>query len=301
MIEIFEGYRQQQIEHLRKQESRRAIPANQNEEDSKTMSQDNALKKVSPEIDGFEGYEDGVEGADQSQSDSIIRGSLVKFTNEAEWALRDGEAMPAVELVAVDIIRLTQRWKDGRPMERRILEAGEKFPDVEAMNDAIPKSEWNEGPDGKPQGPWQNEYILYLLNLETMDRYSFPTNTVGGGIAVRDLRDKTMWVRKIRGAHLYPVVALSDTFMKTRWGGRQRPHFEIKSWINLGGDDKTLPAPKQSGPTLIEHVEKELAEAMKPVEAAAKKPAKVTKISARKVDEPTLEEILNDDLPDNLK
>jgi hypothetical protein len=30
-------------------------------------------------------------------------------------------------LVAVDIIRLTQKWKDGRPVERRILEAGEKI------------------------------------------------------------------------------------------------------------------------------------------------------------------------------
>lgn len=205
--------------------------------------------------------------------------------------------MPAVELVAVDIIRLTQKWKDGKPTERRILEAKEKFPDVEAMNDALPKSEWVKGPDDKLKGPWQNEYILYLLNLETMDRYSFPTNTVGGGIAIRDLRDKTIWVRKIRGSHLYPVVALFDTFMKTRFGGRQRPHFVIKNWINLGGDGEVLPAPSQ--PALIEHVEKQLAEA-KPVETAAKKPAKVTKVGARTVTEPTLEEILDDNLPDDL-
>lgn len=206
--------------------------------------------------------------------------------------------MPAVELVAVDILRIVQRWKDQLPAETVILEPGQKFPDVEAMNDALPKSEWVEGPDGKMRGPWQTQYIVHLLNLETMDRYSYPTGTVGGGIAVRDLADKTKWIRRLRGAHVYPVVALSSTFMPTRFGGRQRPSFLIKSWINLGGDGEALPAPSQ--PTLIEHVEKELAEAKKPVEAAAKKPAKVTKAGARTVTEPTLEEILDDNLPDDL-
>jgi hypothetical protein len=170
------------------------------------------------------------------------------------------------------------------------------------MNDALPKSEWNKGPNDKPQGPWQNEYVVYLLNLKTMDRFSYPTSTTGGGIAVRDLRDKTMWVRKVRRAHLYPVVTLSDVFMKTRFGGRQRPHFEIKSWIDLGGgDEKALPAPSTaptSGPALVEHlVEKELGEAKKPAETPPKKPAK----GARVVKELTMEEILDDGLPDELK
>ena len=126
----------------------------------------------------------------------VIRGSLVKFTNEAEWLLRDDEEMPAgLELVAVDIIRIVQRWKDQLPAETIILEPGQKFPDVEAMNASVPKADWIEGPSGL-RGPWQAQYIVYLLNLETMDRFSFPTGTVGGGIAVRELVDKTKWSRK---------------------------------------------------------------------------------------------------------
>ena len=207
--------------------------------------------------------------------------------------------MPAgLELAAVNVIRVVQKWKDGVPEETIILEPGQKFPDVEKMNEAAPRAEWVEGPDGKMRGPWQAQHIVYLLNLETMDRYSYPTGTVGGGIAVRELVDKTKWMRRLRGENVHPVVVLSDVFMNTRFGGRQRPSFVIKRWIDLGGDNKTLPAPS---PALIEHVEKELAEAKKPAEAAAKKPAKVTKVGARKVDEPTLEEILNDDLPDDLK
>ena len=59
------------------------------------MSDGRVLKKVSPEIDGFECFEDGVEGADRPEGGGVIRGSLVKFTNEAAWLLRDDEEMPA--------------------------------------------------------------------------------------------------------------------------------------------------------------------------------------------------------------
>ena len=127
MIEIFERYRQQQLKHLQKQESRRAIPANQNEEASNKMSNDQALKKVSPEIDGFDAFEDRVEGDERAEGGGVIRGSLVKFTNEALWELRDGEEMPAVELVVADIARIVQQWKDGLPIETRILGPGQRF------------------------------------------------------------------------------------------------------------------------------------------------------------------------------
>jgi hypothetical protein len=193
-----------------------------------------------------------------------------------------------------------QKWKDGLPEETIILEPGQKFPDVEKMNEAAPKAEWVEGPDGKKRGPWQAQHVVYLLNLETMDRYSYPTGTVGGGIAVRELVDKTKWMRRLRGENVHPVVTLSDCFMNTRFGGRQRPSFTIKKWINLG-DDKVLPTPssslESSAPPLVAHVGKELAEAKKPVETPTKKSAR----GARKVAGPALEEILNDDLPDSLK
>ena len=36
------------------------------------------------------------------------------------------------------------------------------------------------------------------------------------------------------GPNLYPLVGLADTFMPTQYGGRQRPHFEIKDYRALG-------------------------------------------------------------------
>ena len=138
----------------------------------------------------------------------------MKFTNETAWVARNGEELSGtLELVAVNVTRVVQKWKDEQPIETIILEPGQKFPDLEKLNDAVPKSEWREGPDGKLRGPWQAQYLVYLLNAETVDRYTYVTATTGGGIAVRDLVDRTRWMRKFRGANVYAVVTLSDTFM----------------------------------------------------------------------------------------
>ena len=173
----------------------------------------------------------------------VIQGTIVKFTNEAEWMTRDDEKLSAAqELIATGIIRVLQKWIHKMPVETRILKPGENV-DLEALNEAAPKDEWGER-DGKPCGPWQCEYLVYLLDPRTMDRYTYATDTVGGGIAVRDLRDKVQWMRRLRGQNIYPVVTLDDKFMKTRHGGRQRPHLVVVRWIALGGDNaNALPAP----------------------------------------------------------
>ena len=199
------------------------------------------LTKVT--TDGFEGFESRCEG-EEFRGGGVIVGTVLKFSNEAEWVTRDEEKLPADrELIATDIVRVVQKWIDQVPVETRVLEPGEKFPDLEALNEAAPKDEWTEGPNGL-RGPWQAQYVVHLLDPKTMDRFSFATGTVGGGIAVRDLRDKVIWMRRVRGQNVFAVVTLCDRHMKTRFGGRQRPHFVVVRWIALGGDNaNALPAP----------------------------------------------------------
>ena len=82
------------------------------------------------------------------------------------------------------------------------------------------------------------------------EKFTFVTGTVGGGIAVRDLVDQVKFMRRYRGAHVYAVVSLANTFMHTRFGGRQRPHFAIKDWFTFGGGDAeqaALPKPTSPG------------------------------------------------------
>jgi hypothetical protein len=239
-----------------------------------------ALKKIIQDLDGFEGYEDQVEGDDRPQAGGIIQGAVIKFTNESTWVTRDGQELsPDLELIAVDVARVVQKWKDKVPVETRVLGPGEKFPNIEALNDATPRSEWTKDQNDKPRGPWQAQHIVYLLNPATMDKYSFPTGTTGGAIAVRELVDKCKWMRRYRGGHVYPTVTLSDTFMPTRFGGRQRPHFLIKRWVSMGADEKLLPAPESVAP------------APQPVEAPP------TQAGAQIIEPPTLAEEFDDEIP----
>ena len=187
---------------------------------------------MKPPLDGFSGlFEDTVEGED-SATKRLIQGQKVKFSNQATWTIGEGEELPKTrELIAANVTRVTQKWDDGQPIGTRILEPGEKFPDVEKLNANTPQSEWREGPDGKLQGPWQNSYVVYLLDMSNAERFTYVASTIGGGIAVRDLVDRTRWMRSFRGANVYPIVTLSDTFMSTHFGGRQRPQFVIKRWV----------------------------------------------------------------------
>src|SRR6516225_9716979 len=205
------------------------------------------VKKDPASIDNFAGWDDGVEGDDRPEGAGVIQGSLVKFSNEAMWVTRDGDELSAdLELVAVDVARIVQRWQDQAPVETIVLEPHQKFPDIQEMNEGVPRSEWVEGPDGQQRGPWQAQHVLYLLDAGPMDKYTFATVTTGGRIAIRELRDKLVWMRRLRGPNVYPVITLADKFMNTRFGGRQRPFFVIKRWVRLGGEGgevEALPPP----------------------------------------------------------
>jgi hypothetical protein len=228
-------------------------------------------------VDNFEGWEDGVEGDDRPEGAGIIQGTLIKFTNEGKWVTRDGEELPTdLELVAANVNRVVQKWWDGQPVETIILEPHQKFPDVEEMNEKVPKKEWVEGPDGNMRGPWQAQHMLYLLDPKTMDKFTFPTGTVGGRIGIRELVDKTMWMRRLRGPSVHPVITLADAFMNTKWGGRQRPHFKIVRWVSLGGEGGEVEAlPPPAHPTTPQ-----------------------PELPLNEVKEPSLKEKLNDDIPD---
>ena len=144
----------------------------------------------------------------------------MRFTNEGQWVLPD-QTQLTKPLIAVNVRRtldqVGKRQEAGRPTI--FLKAGEKIPDLEKRNEETPKSEWVEGFDGKPKGPWQAQHIVYLVDPVSIDQYSFPTSTIGGGIAVRELVDRINWMRRFRGNAVYPIVQLTTRFMKTRFGG----------------------------------------------------------------------------------
>jgi hypothetical protein len=210
--------------------------------------------------DGFAGYEDGVEGRERPANAGLIQG-LTKYTKDDTWEREDEEIPEDRKLIVAGVKRLVQKWIAARPVETIVLQPGQKFPDVKEMNDREPRENWTDGPDGNPRGPWQAQTVLYLVDPMTMEKYSYPTGTVGGQIAIRELVEKIDTVRRLKGDGIYAVVTLSNTFMKTKFGGRQRPHFIVVEWTRPGGEVAaevpSLPpsAPAAAEPTFNDSVD----------------------------------------------
>jgi hypothetical protein len=186
------------------------------------------------------------------------------------------------------------KWNTGKeaPPARTILERGQRFPDIERLNAETPQSEWIEAPDGRMRGPYEAQHVVYLLDPVTMTRYRYPTDTVGGHIAVSELVDQTKWRRRIRGTNVYAVIVLTDVFMKTRWGGRQRPQLRPVRWITFGegGDLPAAPTPPKLVSPGIAATLDQFAEQSQ--QTSPKKP----QTEMQMVKPPNLEEEIDDDI-----
>jgi hypothetical protein len=274
----------------------------------------NELQKASPvAIDGIDGWEDRyVDDVERDAAGNLLASTIrLSFTNESTWIHSVSKEPLATDFapVVVDVERTIVDWSDKQRPITRVLTPGERIPDLEAMNEAVPKEKWSTDLNGQPRGPFQLQYVTFLLDLKTLDRYSFPTSTVGGSIATRELVDKIRWMRRYRGNHVCPQVLLSDTFMRTRFGGarggRQRPHFIIKQWMQLGGGSSSggpeLPAPSPSpvpppNPTAQPAPQSDLQQRLARSPAAPAAPVAPTQPGLPTVEEPSLAEELNDSI-----
>jgi hypothetical protein len=254
-----------------------------------------------PAVDGF----DDCAGDDQ-QIARVILGEKWQFTNDGTWVNGDDAVIPPDrEVVVVDTARVLQKWIDQTPVRdaTRFLPPGEQV-DVEQLNEDCPRSEWSDDLNGKPRGPWQLQNVVYMVDLETMQRFTFPTGTVGGSICVGDLKDAVRMMRRFRGPGVYPAVSASSKVMKTRFGKRQRPHFEIKRWVSFGPEGTpALPTtsppslPPASSPSPSKGPDRKAATA--PGQNVKTQNSKVLTSGAHIVEEPTLREELNDEIPTN--
>jgi hypothetical protein len=259
---------------------------------------DEARMNPAPVADGFDDER-------EDQQTRVIQGERWQFTNDSIWINSDEEEIPPDrEVVVVNIARVLQKWIEQQPVAgaTKFLVTGEKTPDIEQLNEACPRSEWSEDLNGKPRGPWQLQNVVYMVDLQTMQKSTYPTNTVGGNICLDELKDAVKLMRKFRGPCVYPVVSLSNKHMKTRFGGRQRPHFVIKRWISFGPDG-TAALPSASPPSL--RAPASASQQGPDRKAAADQRGKtqdksgVVPSGIHIVEEPTLHEELNDAIPEN--
>lgn len=190
--------------------------------------------------------DDGLSGSITSGG-HLNKGAYLKWTDLGGCIDRDGLTPPPGLLVlAVDTA--LQKWKDNKPEVIR----DKPLPDPEQLNAAIPKNEWEKGIDGQLRKPWAHIVVVYFVNPNTGEIYTYTAPTTGAHIAFDALREAVMTMRALRGQRVMPVVNLSDRSMKTNFGMRKRPHFEIIGWKAPGGEGAPVlpkPTPPQlSGP-----------------------------------------------------
>jgi hypothetical protein len=184
---------------------------------------------------------DGFSGS--FSSDRTIKGTQRVGNDAQHWRDRDGQKAPA-QLLVVGVDAILQRWLEGLPQVIR----DKPLPNPDDLNAAIPVSEWEIGIDGQKRPPWADTAVVYFIDPNTGAFYTFVSSTKGGRIAVEHLRESVEGMGMLRGGRVLPLVTLGERPMKTRFGTKSRPHFEIVDWKEAGVPVLGEEAPKAALP-----------------------------------------------------
>ncbi len=169
---------------------------------------------------------------------------------DSEYSTGDGVPIPlGTALLAMGTNDFLQRWEDSRPVEH-IIDA--PLPDIDTLNAAIPKKLWRIGLNGEPDAPWKHVFLAYLIDPATASAYVFQNSTVGTRIAIERLRDRVMWMQRMKSStSIVPLVKLDVRAMKTRFGVKKRPELTIVDWRDLAAPTAAVannPTPQIGGP-----------------------------------------------------
>jgi hypothetical protein len=199
--------------------------------------------------------------SDTDPTASPLRGTTIRFKDGHYESFGD---KIDVEGKAYAVINRRQGWQKLQkdcPPEYLMRQTGEPKP----TQPFVDKKDWPLNLNHVPEHPWKWTHYLYLLDTVTGEFSTFWTNTVGGNIADGELNDQVALMRGVR-PNAIPVVALSAKDMPTGYGGtKPRPYFKILGWKARDAEQGLLAAPEQK---LVD------------------------------VDKPSLEEQMNDEIPD---
>jgi hypothetical protein len=191
---------------------------------------------------------------EEGDNNRVIKGPILKCV-DARWSAHDGtDLKPGESYLCTGTTQVIQRVLDNVP-EFIVREPGKPLPDVDELNEQIPEEEWEEGLDGKPRPPWQRVYVVYLIRLHDASMLTFISGTAGARIAYNALTTKVYNMRVLRGTNVAPIVKLSSKPMKTKFGVKMRPDFEIVEFREIGGGGGQ-PVPQIESPKTGEQIGK---------------------------------------------
>jgi hypothetical protein len=171
---------------------------------------------------------DGWDAAANDSSASPAKGSSIKFDAGAYFIGREKTLVDeSRQFVAIDVREGWLFLKKDCPAEysMRAID-GPKPPRPSSF--ANP-SEWPDGLDRKPNDPWRYAKFLYLLDPVSAEVFTFTSSTTGGRIGLSDLCAQIQLMRRTRPGAV-PIVELQSRQMKTKFGMKPRPFFQVVGW-----------------------------------------------------------------------
>src|ERR1700759_4297327 len=159
---------------------------------------------------------------------TMIVGKMLKFT-DGRFVCDKTEALSDnTMLVTVGVTTAWVHWQDGKPIEHQITQVGQSHPYRDQMPDQD-ETQWPPGLNDEPADPWRDTRYLHLIDPNTGADSTYITDSHGGRRAVAELKAK---IANVRTAHpaAVPVVLLTSTSWKTKYGPKSRPHFKIVGW-----------------------------------------------------------------------
>ena len=163
----------------------------------------------------------------------LLRGTLLKWNEVDGYLDRDGVQPVEGPYLLWAMEQGYQRWKDQTLVDEII---DKPLPDLEQLNGAIPKSEWEPGLDGHPRPPYSHQYCVYLLDPNDGQFFTLMNSTVGMKMLWESLAERWEVMRHLRGADVIAVVNLATRpFRTAKWGIKYRPDLKILEWRKPGG------------------------------------------------------------------
>jgi hypothetical protein len=143
---------------------------------------------------------------------------------------------------------------------------------VDEMNSRIPKKDWPFDLNNNQTEPFKPFEDVFLADLRDGSSFIFSNSTTGMRIAAEKLVSQVQNMRRIRGANVFPVVTIESVLMKTKFGSKARPSFNVVRWV--GDEGSSLKAVKE--PTASEIVNDSIPEHPTPKTRKSKLEPKVT-------------------------
>jgi hypothetical protein len=190
-------------------------------------------------------FDDGF-GVAEPGAGSLIQGKMVRFKDDS-FLIGGTDHMPedVKRLTVVSMLTLWTKWCDGKPTHV-VTPTGQVHPQREEMGD-LDQDEWEAGLDGRPSDPWRDSRHVVMVHDASAQVFTFVTATVGGRIAVSNLKSQIALYRRVH-KHACPVIELGRADMKTKVGVKQRPDLRVVGWLDPTPEAVPPASPKQLPP-----------------------------------------------------